>query len=416
MKSFFIPILVLSICASVQAQTVNLQELEAHFLVNNTQLIASKYAIDKADALIVQEKLWQNPTLSVSEVNLWKTYRVEEQPYLWGTYGKNQQISVELEQVIETAGKRKKRVALKRLEKQSAVLEYEELMRELKKELRLSYHRLNRIKQEEVQLLNSLTLFSQLNEKYEKQAKAQNIATSDFYRVQTELVDLQKEQVILENEKWEALNSLRILTHLPNLQLSEIVFSTNQISKHSLPLDVLNDVNLQNIGVKRQANEIKIAESQLLLEKAERTPNLILQMNYDRGGNIMRDFIGFGVSVDLPIFNNNKGNIKASEAMIKQQQSTLFSMEHSVKQTVINLHEQLNRLSTTLNNWPSKDTEGQLQILENYKKHLQNKQITLLEFIDFTQAYRQANQAFFQLQETYNTTLEELQYTVGKDL
>nr|WP_255481774.1 TolC family protein [Flavobacterium sp. xlx-221] len=203
---------------------------------------------------------------------------------------------------------------------------------------------------------------------------------------------------------------------MPNLQLNEIAFSTNQIQKHSLPLDVLNDVGLQNIGVKRQANEIKIAESQLLLEKAERAPNLTLQMNYDRGGNIMRDFIGFGVSVDLPIFNNNKGNIKASDAMVKQQQSTLFSMEHSVKQTVVNLHEQLNRLSTTLNNWPSKDTEGQLQILENYKKHLQNKQITLLEFIDFTQAYRQANQAFFQLQETYNTTLEELQYTVGKDL
>ena len=48
-------------------------------------------------------------------------------------------------------------------------------------------------------------------------------------------------------------------------------------------------------------------------------------------------------------------------------------------------------------------------------KHLQNKHITLIEFIDFTQAYREAQQAYLELQETYEHTYEELQYIVGKD-
>jgi cobalt-zinc-cadmium efflux system outer membrane protein len=54
-------------------------------------------------------------------------------------------------------------------------------------------------------------------------------------------------------------------------------------------------------------------------------------------------------------------------------------------------------------------------MLENFKKHLQNKQVTLLEFIDFTQAYREANQAYLELQQTYQNTFEELQYIVGQD-
>ena len=38
-----------------------------------------------------------------------------------------------------------------------------------------------------------------------------------------------------------------------------------------------------------------------------------------------------------------------------------------------------------------------------------------MEFIDFTQAYREAQQAYLELQETYEHTYEELQYIVGKD-
>lgn len=77
-------------------------------LQHNGQLIAQKYQIAASDALIVQEKLWSNPTLSISEVNLWKNGTSETLPYLFGKYGQQQQVAVELEQLIETAGKRQK--------------------------------------------------------------------------------------------------------------------------------------------------------------------------------------------------------------------------------------------------------------------------------------------------------------------
>lgn len=415
MKSNYIALLSIVICAQVQAQDVTLDNLEAAFLEKNYQLIANKFNVDKIDAEIVQEKLWNNPTLSISEVNLWKTYSVEEQPYLFGKYGRNQQIAVDIDQLIETAGKRKKRVAIKELEKNSALFDYEELMRELKKELRQTYFSLSKINEEKSALDNSIELFTQLTTLYKKQADLKNVPKADFYRLQTELIAVQKDRIELEKDEIEQLTKLRVLTQNPNLEVEEIDFS--QFKNHSkvIPLNIKELAQNQNIGLKRQVNEINLAEKQLVLEKAQRVPDLTFQLGYDRGGNIMRDFVGLGVSVDLPIFNTNKGNIKSAQLSVTQQKINQDGIIYELNSTIDGLQNQLNKLDKTLVQWKEFNSEDQLKMIENYKKHLQSKQVTLLEFIDFTQAYRESQKAYLELLETYQNTFEELNYIVGQD-
>jgi len=399
-----------------QAQNITLDNLEAAFLQKNYALIANKFNVDRIDAEIIQEKLWQNPTLSISEVNLWKTYNVEEQPYLFGKYGKNQQISVELEQLIETAGKRKKRVAIKELEKNSALFEYEELLRELKKELRQTYFSLARIQSEKKELQNSVDLFEQMMTQYQRQADLKNVPKADFYRLQTELIGLQKDQIELENQEIEYINKLRLLTQNSDLNVNEIDFSRFNSHSKSIPFNAKQLAKEQNIALKKQENEINLAEKQLILEKAQRTPDLAFQVNYDRGGNIMRDFVGVGVSIDLPIFNTNKGNIKASEIVLNQQQITKNALNSELDISIDRLQNQISQLDKALIQWKKLNNQEQLTMIDNYKKHLQNKQITLLEFIDFTQAYRESQKAYLDLLENYQNTFEELNYIVGQDL
>lgn len=416
MKHFLLPVLAVFASIGIQAQSYSLVELEAQFLQKNAYLIAHKYRIAKADAELIQEKLWSNPTLSISELNLWKTYRVEEQPSLIGNYGKNQQLSVELEQIIETAGKRKKRVGLKGLEKNSVVYDYEEVMRELRKELRLAYHQLNYIQQQEQQLNVIVRLFIQLNEQYLRQVSLKNVAEVDFYRLQTELLNLKKEQITLENQRFEVLTQLRLLTHNPRLSLDEILFSsTPQDLVQKLPIHLITLAQSQNIGLKRQTNEVAIAQNQFELATANRVPNLALQMNYDRGGNIMRDFIGFGISFDLPLFDTNKGNIKAAQVVIDEQKSSYEALDYQLIQTITHLQDQLIRLEDSLNQWPKNQLEQQIKLIDKYQVHLQNKQVTLLAFIDFVHAYREANQTYLSIEETYQNTYEELQYIAGED-
>lgn len=416
MKHLFFPIVLICSVTATHAQSYTLADLENQFLKNNTQLLATRFNLEKAQAEIIQEKLWSNPELTISEINLWKTNNVEELPNLIGSYGKNQQLSVELEQLIQTAGKRKKNVRLKQLEKQSAAFDYEELLRELRTELRQTYYAVNRLQQEQQQLEEVLLLFQQMNEQYQHQAQLQNIPVADFYRIQSELIGLQKEQLEGENELMEAVHKLRILTHNSNLELKDLSFPTFiQNYSQKLPPNLFEIAKIKHIDLKRQENERAIMQQQLTIEKAKKTPDVTAKVTYDRGGSIMRDFVGFGINFDLPIFNTNKGNIKAAKIAVQQQMTNEQMLEEKIEQTILQLQNQLIRIEQTFQNWPNSQLSNQQQMMQNYKKHLQNKQVTLLEFIDFTKAYREAYRAHLTLQQTYLNTVEELQHIVGQD-
>src|SRR5690606_3452264 len=90
----------------------------------------------------------------------------------------------------------------------------------------------------------------------------------------------------------------------------------------------------QKIGMKKQSTAIEMAKQQLELEKAQTTPDVTLQLGYDRGGNIMQDFIGLGIQMDLPVFNRNKGNIQRAKHQIDQANLTRKALQWELEQTV----------------------------------------------------------------------------------
>ena len=416
-KKFYLVFILSSLAVILQAQTYSLKDLEAQFLKNNLQLIANKFHIDKAEALIVQEKLWANPNLTVDNLNLWANSSFETMPNMIGNFGSKQQINMGLEQLIETAGKRKKRVAIKTLEKTSAQLEFEEILRQLKLDLRTNFYSLQRIQLEEQQLHSILELFSKLNEQYKVQAEKQHVSQVSYLRVHTELVGIQKELLDLKSQKNEILQQLKTLTHLPDLNAGQLSFDQFQVEeKPLLSSDLKDQAKSQNIYLRSMANEIQLSEGQLSLEKAQRTPNLNLLMNYERGGNVMSNFIGIGVNIDLPIFNRNKGNIQAAKIQVEQGQAQLNAGQLEIGNEIDKLLNKLALYRENLTNWKDNNTEAQQKVLENYIKYLKDQQVTLIEFIDFSQAFREAQQAYLELQESYLITFEQLQYVVGQEL
>ncbi len=416
-KKFYLVFILSSLAVILQAQTYSLKDLEAQFLKNNLQLIANKFHIDKAEALIVQEKLWANPNLTVDNLNLWANSSFETMPNMIGNFGSKQQINMGLEQLIETAGKRKKRVAIKTLEKTSAQLEFEEILRQLKLDLRTNFYSLQRIQLEEQQLHSILELFSKLNEQYKVQAEKQHVSQVSYLRVHTELVGIQKELLDLKSQKNEILQQLKTLTQLADLNAGQLSFDQFQVEEKTLlPNDLKEQAKFQNIYLRSMANEIQLSEGQLSLEKAQRTPNLNLLMNYERGGNVMSNFIGIGVNIDLPLFNRNKGNIQAAKIQVEHGKAQLNAGQFEIGNEIDKLLNKLALFRENLTNWKGNNTLAQQQVLENYIKYLKDQQVTLIEFIDFSQAFREAQQAYLELQESYLITFEQLQYVVGQEL
>jgi len=51
-----------------------------------------------------------------------------------------------------------------------------------------------------------------------------------------------------------------------------------------------------------------------------------------------------------------------------------------------------------------------------YAKNLLNRNISLLEFIDFMDSYQKSKQIFLETQKSVNNNFEELKYIVGTDI
>ena len=148
MKAFILTSLMLVFFDSVSGASpvaedtlkISQKEAEGLFLNNNLDLLAQKLSIRQAEAQIIQAKLWPNPEFSIDELNLWATKNQlssgETIPPLFGNFGKNREFTAELTQVFETAGKRRKRVALESVTRDIAAEYFSELIRNLKTDIR----------------------------------------------------------------------------------------------------------------------------------------------------------------------------------------------------------------------------------------------------------------------------------------
>ncbi|HLW41149.1 MAG TPA: TolC family protein, partial [Flavobacterium sp.] len=228
---------------------------------------------------------------------------------------------------------------------------------------------------------------------------------------------LQSEWAAIETEENTLMQKLQIFTNLPHLTDGQILFSkkTDFGLSAKLPITLLETIAKQSPVLKKQNNAVKLARQQWQLEKAQRIPDVTLQMNYDRGGNIMRDFVGVGFSIDLPVFNTNKAAAKAAQFAIEEQNMKFQAATSETEQQARRLKIQLVQYEKLLREWENSPMNQQEELMNNYYKHLQNKQVTLLEFIDFSQAFTEAQQVYFEMVQNYYNAFEELQFLAGED-
>jgi len=391
-------------------------EIEQVFLAHNLTLMAQRFHMQQAEAAVLQAKLWPNPTISISEVNLWKNPSSESFPALIGNYGKYQQVAVELEQTIEMAGKRKKRVQLQLLEKENAQLQFEELLRNLKYDLRSQCLELQ-ILQEKEKLYNSqVDIFQTLAKSYQNQWKEGNVSEMDYLRIQSESIafgnklnEIQQEKITKMNEVARYLGEKgTALTISDTIGMPHFLQGKKQEWK-TMALDNRSDYKIIH-------NELKKSDAQLKIEKAERIPDLQVSMNYDRGGNIMRDFIGLGVAMDLPLFNRNQGNIKIAKLELEKNKVEIEQFRIDIEREIDFLSERLSSLETSLKTTDI-GFDGKLDVaLERYVRNFQQRRLTIVEFIDFINNYMENKESILERRAKYLQYKEELMYLIGKDI
>lgn len=418
-KYVFILLFLSGFQVSFSQKKISKEEVERTFLENNFELISQKFALEQSQAELIQARLWaNNPNLTIGEVNLWRNNPHEEMPYLFGRYGKTQQVSLELEQVIETAGKRKKRIALQQVHTQNAVLNFEELLRNLKFSLRSTIIELEKIQLEEQLLKNSLDIFEDLLISYKKQSELKNLSRADYLRIQTEYIQFKEDYTSLLSNKNNLVYDLKVYlgdTTEDSFEIYQPLMVSDKLSR-KLPMDLVDEALANRSDFKLIKQQKEIAHKELDIEKAARIPDVTVGLGYDRGGNIMQDFVGLSISFDLPLLNKNQGNIRKAQVEIEKSFNEERKMNNEIVNEVNRLKKQLIIYESVLKEYTDEDQLSVTEMMNNYVKNFKQSRISLIEFLDFSDSYLKSQQAFLNQKEQYLKTFEELQFIVGKDL
>lgn len=395
-------------------------EAETIFLKNNLRLLSEKLNIDQAEAQVVQAKLWPNPTLEVSEINLWSNAYSEQLPPISGNWGKTSQVGVSLEQMVQTAGKRKKMIAMEKVGVEMAHEYFKDFLRVLKIEFRNNLTDLQYVQQKQKIYKKQLNSMQKLLKAYENQAKQGNISRSEFIRLKAseleflkEICDLQKENNQLQKE----LKTLMSISPASYLQLTDDKFVPELAKLENINLADLTSSALENRpDVKVSILEEKYNERKYKYELAQRTPDVTFGINYDRGGNIMNDFVGIGLSMDLPFFNRNQGNIKVAKFDIEKSKYAKTEKNNEAQNEVIKAFEDVlvaKKMYENTNEEYEKDLDT---LLESYFRNFAQRNTSMLEYLDFVEAYLQNKTIILDAKKELNEHFEELQFVVGKEL
>jgi cobalt-zinc-cadmium efflux system outer membrane protein len=394
---------------------LSLPAMEKIFLDSNLTLLAGHYGVDAQKALIQQARVWDNPMLNTDQVIAanGKFFPYGKNPD--GSY--SGQYYIQVQQLIKTAGKRGKLINLATTNAKLSELQLQDVLRNLRYQLRSNYFTIQQqlgtkwiYETQEIQLKKLLSGM-------DAQLSAGNIAQKDYLRIQALLIALEQDITELNKDLEDNQHDLKVLLQIKNsVFIKPIDISTNS------PLNLINaeimfdTARISNPYYLLQQTQTVYQEQNLSYQRSLRTPDLTISPNFDRNSNFAPNYFGMGISLPLPLINTNKGNIKSAEYSIKQQQSITLSAENELWNNINSAyHKLLMTIKQNGNNQKEFYTKYQA-MYQNVLTSYQNKQISLLEFLDFFNDYTASQQRLLQQDLNLQLAKEELNFHTGVDL
>jgi len=424
-KSVYIFCCICLLHTETQAQTepgitdtlhLDIVQAEKRFLNENLALLAQHYNIQSNQALVEQAKKWDNPNLNTDQ-NVYSNNHFFQ--HTVDAAGNPQgEVYVQVQQLIKTAGKRGKQMDLAKTNVNIAEWQFKSVMRNLRATLFKDFYTV-------AQLQGNAQLYKEQKQQLDKllngmaaELKAGNIAKKEYLRVQALLVSLQQDMTDNANNLSDNEAELKTILHVtgntyvqPDVPDSEIAAMPDQ----SL-LQLVDSAKQHNTDYQQELYQLQYQQRNLRLQKALAVPDVSVGPEFDQAANYSPNYVGLSISLPLPVWNRNQGNIKSAKFQIKQEEATMQLTEQKLQNDVTNSYQKLLyavQLNSTSNTQFYKDY---YQLYQNIVSSYNNRQISLIEFLDYFNDYSDTRQK--QLNQTLNLRLakENLNDIVGVDV
>jgi cobalt-zinc-cadmium efflux system outer membrane protein len=407
-----------TVAGSISADTVRLTlpDAESRFVQNNLLLLAQRYNITAQQALAVQARLIDNPTILVDQNVL------QQAIHRQGGVGDNpdlahNQVAVQVQQLFALAGRRK---AAGRVGQQAAVVEQfnlEDLVRNLRFQLRTTFYDIY-YRQQTLRVYDTeIPQLRRTVDLYQSQYDKGNIALKEVIRLKAFLFTLETERVGLITDQANSQADLHILLRDSTNAVYRPVTNPDRI--RSLSLTAYPEQQLIDTALVRRADllsrraEVQRQELNLRLQKAIATPDLAVGYSYDRLGSYFNNYNSLTLGIAVPIFNRNQGNIQAAKAQISGAQAQAEQQQLTVRRDV---HEayQIAQRQDDLYQHTSRDTTPFSRLIDNIEQGYTKRLISVVEYLDFYEAYKNNVLQLNTLRANRMRAFESINLAVGR--
>jgi cobalt-zinc-cadmium efflux system outer membrane protein len=392
---------------------VTLEQAEERFLNSNLQLLAARFNIDAAKAAAVQAEIWSNPNIAV-EQNVYNKFTKK-----YFDISKTGNTEVQLQQLILLAGKRDKQVRLAEINTRMTENSFYDLLRALKLELRTDFFDLYFLQQ-------SLAFYDETIPRVRKTVASteaiyqkRSILLSEVLRLKSLLFSLENERLGLLNSISEIEQGMSVLLRDTSTASPYFVPRLNREALDSLRIDslslreVLATAYEKRPDFKNAETQVEYEETNLSLQKAMRVPDLTVGGRYSRAGSYIPDYYAITLSIDLPIFNRNQGNVEVSENTLESDKLLREYARKSLEREVVLAYKKAVDTDSLFKAFDKKFTGEYKTLVEGMDADYQKRNITIIEFTDFYESYRTSMLQMNQLQNDRMDAFEGLNYAAG---
>ncbi|TDQ06969.1 cobalt-zinc-cadmium efflux system outer membrane protein [Pedobacter metabolipauper] len=394
---------------------LNLRQAEQLFLSKNYQLIAQQYQTEQAKADVVTARLFDNPQLSYE--NLF--YNHETNRFL-ETSAATGQYSAALSQLVKLAGKRNKNIQLANTGVKLAEYAYYDLMRTLRYNLRSTFYKAYYAQQSALVYHDQIESLDQLLKASEAQFKFGNVALKDVIRIRSEYYKLKAEYIALLNEIEDLKSTLKLLTNISSSTNLLLIIQPADDLEYSLQrqsfVQLLDSARLNRADLQLAKTEAIYAQNNLSIQKANAIPDIEISLSYDLKGNYPEKYTGLGIKIPVPLFNRNQGEIKKARILIEQGNVNLKQQEAVLENELYNSYKtalQTESLYLSIETGFNKNFE---QLITEVTKNFKNRNISLIEFLDFYDSYKESILQLNLLKYERMNAKEEINYVTGSTI
>jgi len=402
--------------ARTNTAAISLQQAEERFLKNNLQLLAGRFNVDAAKAALDQAELWNNPNLSIEQ----NAYNKFTRRYFDVT--KTGNTEVQLQQLILLAGKRGKQMRLAEINSRITENSFYDLLRALKYELRTDFFDLHFLQQSLAFYNETIPSVMRTVAATEAIYEKRSILLSEVLRLKSLLFSLESERLGLINQISEIEHRMGILLHDTSGSVSYFVPQLDNAAVDSLQMESLSLQDVIAAALEKRPDyrnseaQIQYEETNLSLQKAMRIPDLTVGGTYSRAGNYVPDYYALTLSIDLPIFNRNQGNVEVSENTLEADKLLREYSRKTLEKEVATAYQRAVDTDSLFKAFDKNFTREYKTLVEGMDADYQKRNITIIEFTDFYESYRTSMLQMNQLQNARLDAFEGLNYAAGTSL